>query len=474
MIKKILKIFFVIISLTLLAGLGVLGIIIYISFDLPQINSLSDYNPPVPSRIYSKDGEVLLEIGKEKREIARFEEIPQKVVECFLAAEDDNFYNHSGVDYMGIIRAMVKNIRAGKIVQGGSTLTQQVAKSLLLSNERTYSRKIKDLLLAKRIEEKFTKDEILYLYLNQVYLGGGYYGVKAAFKGYFDKELAEATVAESALIAGLLVAPGKYSPYVNPQYAKKRQVYVLGRLLTTQKISQSEYDAAIKENIRMKTKQHNEFKAGYFTDWVRQRLMEQFGAENFLSNGFEVVTTIDWDLQKKAEKEVLKGVKEIDKRQGFNGPLASLEDENKILEEFVKARKELYEENSNFFTFYENGTVKTEFEYIDGEVERIFEQDKFASEQINSRYQKFFVPGQNIDDPLIKFVRTGESYQAVVTHVDNLQRMIYVSFAGLKAIIPYENFRWAHKRDITEEKNFWPYVTRPSTILKKGDRKSVV
>ena len=469
MIKKFFKIIFVMLSLGFLSGLGVLAIIIYISFDLPQINSLSDYNPPIPSRIYSKDGEVLLELGREKREIARFEEIPKKVVQCFLAAEDDNFYNHSGVDYMGILRAMVKNIRAGKIVQGGSTLTQQVAKSLLLSSERTYTRKIKDLLLAKRIEEKFTKDEILYLYLNQVYLGGGYYGVKAAFKGYFDKDLSEATVAECALVAGLLVAPGKYSPYVNPQYAKKRQQYVLGRLYKTQKISQLEYENAIKENIRMKTKQSNEFKAGYFTDWVRQRLLDKFGVENFLTNGFEVVTTIDWELQKKAEQEVLKGVKEIDKRQGFKGPIEKWETDEKILEEFVSARKDLYANNSNFFTFYEDGTVKTEFEYQDGEVEKIIESDRFAKEQVNPRFKRLFVPGQNMDDPLIRFVKTGENYQAVVTHVDNLQRMIYVSFAGLKAMIPYENFRWAHKRNITEERHYWSYITQPSTIVERGD-----
>src|SRR5690606_27858741 len=180
----------------------------------------------------------LLDIGVETRDVVEFQDIPKRVVDAFLAADDDNFFSHEGVDYYGIMRAFVVNLKQGRLVQGGSTITQQVAKSFLLSKERTISRKIKDLLLARKIEQKFTKQEILYLYLNQVYLGGGYYGVKAAFKGYFDKDLEEASTAESALVAGLLVAPGKYSPYVNPKYAKVRQSYVLRRLYETGKINQ--------------------------------------------------------------------------------------------------------------------------------------------------------------------------------------------------------------------------------------------
>merc|ERR1711991_513854 len=141
------------------------------------------------------------------------------IIDAFLSAEDSGFYEHQGVDYLGVARAFLANVKAGKVVQGGSTITQQVAKSLLLSRERSITRKIKDFLLAQKIEKKFSKDEILFLYLNQVYLGGGYYGVKSAFKGYFDKRLDEATVAESALVAGLLVAPGRYSPYLHPEYA---------------------------------------------------------------------------------------------------------------------------------------------------------------------------------------------------------------------------------------------------------------
>lgn len=489
--KKLFKVALALFSLGFLGGLFVLGLIIYISFDLPQINSLSDYNPPIPSRIYSKDGELLLEMAKEKREIAEFKDIPARVVNSFLAAEDDNFFNHSGVDYVGIVRAMLKNIKAGRIVQGASTITQQVAKSLLLSSERTYSRKIKDLLLAKKIEERFSKEDILFLYLNQVYLGGGYYGVKAAFRGYFDKELSEATIAESALIAGLLVAPGKYSPYVNPKYAKTRQRYVLGRLLKTNKITPEEYDAAIKENIVMKIREFNDMKAAYFTDWILQRLVEKFGKGDFLSNGYEVVTTIDWTLQKKAEEEVLKGVKAIDKRQGYKGPLRTFakvevkdteedkkenapEDERTLEEKMIKFFKEqrvaIYKEKSTHFTFFEDGTTKKEYEFEEGELDNVLAKDKAKVEGVKSRYRSRFRSGIIEDDKILELLELDKNYEAVVTSVSNDQRMIYVQFAGgAKAMIPYDNFKWAHEREITEERTLWSYLTRPESMFNVGD-----
>ncbi|MCO4756022.1 MAG: PBP1A family penicillin-binding protein, partial [Bacteriovoracaceae bacterium] len=366
-------------------------------------------------------------------------------------------------------RAMVKNIKAGRIVQGASTITQQVAKSLLLSSERTFTRKIKDLLLAKKIEDKFTKEEILFLYLNQVYLGGGYYGVKAAFRGYFDKELSEATVAEAALVAGLLVAPGKYSPYVNPQYAKTRQKYVLKRMFDTGKISQVEYSDALNENIRMKSREPNLMKAGYFTDWIRQRLIEEYGEEEFLTNGYEVVTTIDWSLQKKAEDEVLDGVKDIDKRQGFKGPLEKWEDEKVLIENLVRQRKEIYDEASYHFTFYSDGTTKPEHEYTEGEIEGILEYEKEEFNTSKAKWKNYLEIGLNTEDPFNKFINVGKLYKAVVTRVSNSQRMIYVNIAGVKGMIPYEHFRWAHERNITEDRHYWSYVTRPESILSKGD-----
>lgn len=467
--KKLVKFIFVFLSLAFIGGLIGLGVIISISFDLPQINSLADYNPPIPSKIMSRDGEVLMELSHENRELASMEEIPKTVLHAFLAAEDDNFYSHHGVDYIGILRALVKNIKEGRIVQGASTITQQVAKSLLLSSERTITRKIKDVLLAQKIEEKFTKDEILYLYLNQVYLGGGYYGVKSAVKGYFGKELSEATVAESALIAGLLVAPGRYSPYVNPQYAKTRQRYVLKRMFETQKITQAEYENALNENIRMQTRQYNDLKAGYFSDWIRQRLMDAIGKDELYTNGYTIITTLDWDLQKKAEEEVSEGVRAIDKRQGYKGVLGNLTSEETATF-LVEQRKKLYQDASNYFTFYSDGSVTQEFEYQEEELTKLFEAETQENEKVKANLRKYFEPGILEGEEVFNLVKYKKRYEAIVTMVSDSQRMIYASIAGIKVMIPYEEFRWAHERHIDEERKFFSYVTRPSTIVKSGDK----
>lgn len=468
--KILIKLIVVLFALGCFGVLAGLGVVMYISYDLPQINSLSDYSPPIPSRIFSKDGELLMELSKEKRELAQIEEIPKSVINTFLAAEDDNFYNHSGVDYFGIARAMVKNIKAGRIVQGASTITQQVAKSLLLTSERTFTRKIKDLILAKKIEEKLTKEEILFLYLNQVYLGGGYYGVKAAFRGYFDKNLDEATIAETALVAGLLVAPGRYSPYRNPELAKMRQKYVLGRLYKTNKISEEEYNAALAENIKIQIRKGTPIKAGYFTDWIRQRLIEHFGKEEFLTNGYEVVTTLDWELQEKAEKEVYKGVKAIDKRQGYKGPLRFIENLEDRVSFLKNQRVEIYSRSSNYLIFNTDGTTKKEFSYEDGELQAIDEKRSIAFEEVKARAKKSFLEIGNLEeDKIIEYIDFNEEVEAVVTKVSNTQRMIYANYAGLKIMIPYEGFRWAHERKIQVERHYWSYLTRPEDVFKPGD-----
>lgn len=471
MLKAIMKLFFVGLAMCFLGGLGVLGLFIYVSFDLPQINSLAEYNPAIPSKIYSKDGHLLLEISKEKRYIAQMEEIPKKVVSAFLAAEDSQFYEHSGVNYLGIIRAAVKNIKAGRVVQGASTITQQVAKSLLLTSERTFSRKIKDFILAKRIEEKYSKEQILFLYLNQVYLGGGYYGVKAAFRGYFDKELSEATVAETALIAGLLVAPGRYSPYIKPKKAKARQRYVLGRLLKTEKISEQTYREALKEDIKIMYRRSKPMAGGYFTDWIRQRLYDQFGKDDFIQNGYEVVTTIDYELQKKAEEEVLAGVKKVDKRQGFKGPLESAEGAEQINKYIVEQRKKLYKTTSKFFIFTADGKQDDEYSYGESEYDRFLEADKIKLEDLKlSKWQKkYFNLGVHEDDSIIERIDFNKEVKAIVTKISDSQKIIYANYAGVKLAIPYKYYNWAHERKISIKRVDRPRRLTASNIVKTGD-----
>ena len=421
------------------------------------------------SRIMSRDNEVLLEIGTETRDVVPFDQMPKKVVDAFLAAEDDNFYQHEGIDYYGIMRAFMVNLKKGRLVQGGSTITQQVAKSFLLSKERTISRKIKDLLLARKIEEKFSKEEILFLYLNQVYLGGGYYGIKSAFKGYFDKSLETATPAECALVAGLLVAPGRYSPYVNPQYAKVRQTYVLKRMHETGKINDDEYASALKENIKMRIRVPNEFKGGHFTDWVRQEVMKAVGTDEFLTQGFTVSTTLDWGLQSKAEKIVKNNVKEIDKRQGFKGIIKQLAagDER---DQFIKdQRKKILREQSTFFSFDVSGKNIYEFHEED---EAFFSNVKYFEDEkskLNERFKNLVDIGNSVKDPFLDFLQLYKSYSAVVTEVSDLKRIIVAEIAGTRVVISDSGFDWAHERKFSESPVYYPSQKTPSKIVKKGD-----
>lgn len=451
--------------MVLFGGLLSFSVLVYFSFTLPKISSLADYNPAVKSKILSKDGVVLYDIGKENREVVEFSQIPPRIVDAFLSAEDSNFYNHDGVDYFGVLRAALANLKAGRVVQGGSTITQQVAKSLLLSSERSITRKIKDFLLAQKIEKRFNKEEILYLYLNQVYLGGGYYGVKSAFKGYFNKELSEATVAESALIAGLLVAPGKYSPYRNPQHAKTRQAYVLGRMFANQKITKEEYQAALGEKIKYQLRRNSPFLAGYFTDWVRRQVIDIVGEENFLTKGFTVQTTLNYDLQKTAEDSIKSGAIDIDKRQGFKGPIGhiELEEVDKYIEDF---RKELYKDKSNYFTLTEDNQREYELELQEDELAVLKE---FTQEQMSKLYSSRFYSGYNSEDQLLKYLEKDKLYKAVVLRLDSSMRNITISLGGITGVIPYEHFRWAHEREISDNRRYFPYVKNPNSILKKGD-----
>lgn len=444
--------------------------LLYFSLSLPRLATLDDYRPPIPSVILSRDGAVLARIGREEREVVPFGEVPKTAVDAFLSAEDDAFFRHDGVDYLGIARAMVANIRAGRVVQGGSTITQQVAKSMLLDNKRSIARKIKDFLLAKRIEERFSKEDILYLYLNQVYLGGGYYGVKAAVRGYFGKELDELTVAEAAMVAGLLVAPGRYSPYRNPQAAVARQRYVLRRMLEVGKISEEAHAEAVAEEVRFRKKAQEPFRAGHFTDWIRQRALRALGEEELLTGGYVVRTTLDWGLQRAAEAAVARGVRAIDRRQGFKGALSNVPGDE--WEDFLtKEREAAYEEASAHFTIVD-GKAVDEFEMGGTEAEDLRAHREREAARIGSRR---FPPGIMGGDPLAGLVGGGGGggggrlRKALVTGTDDGGRIIHVSVAGVPGIIPFDGFKWAHERHVSEERRTFPDVTRPSSIVKRGD-----
>lgn len=319
------KLIRVLLALTLLGGLlaagGLAAGYFYVESTLPKVETLADYKPPIITRVYSDDGQVIAEFSRERRIVVPVERLPKQLINAFIAAEDSNFFNHQGVDLTSILRAAIKNLMAGGIVQGGSTITQQVAKSLLLTPEKKFSRKFKEAILAYRMEKTLSKDDILYLYLNQIYLGHGAYGVQAAAEGYYDKDTQQLTLGECAMLAGLPQAPSRYSPYANFAKAKERQKYVLGRMVAEGMISPQQAEAAWAEEITIHPRVNTRIAdAGYFTEQVRRYLEETYGTERLYQGGLEVRTTMNVAMQEAAQQAIQENLRNLDKRRVYRGP----------------------------------------------------------------------------------------------------------------------------------------------------------
>ena len=307
--------------LTVLVGsmvvAGLVLAVFYIELDrsLPSIQSLKNYHPPLVSSVYAADGSLIGEFYAERRYLVPLQEVPPHVVKAFLASEDVRFYEHGGVDLPGIIRASLKNLEAGEIVQGGSTITQQVVKSLLLTPEKTYIRKLKEAILAYRIDHALSKNEILSLYLNQIYFGAGAYGVEAAARTYFDKHTADLSLAEGAMLAGLPKAPTRFSPTQNFSVAKDRQEYVLKRMAEVGFITSEEAGKALAEQLRFAKPKHWTLKAlNSFTEEVRRQVEARYGRDGLYKEGFSIYTTLDVRAQEIARKALDIGLRDLDKR----------------------------------------------------------------------------------------------------------------------------------------------------------------
>ena len=300
----------------------------YFSRDLPKISTLADYRPPVITTVYSDDNRKIGEFYHERRIIISLEKMPKMLLEAFVAAEDDRFFQHRGVDFISIARAFFKNLEAGKIVQGGSTITQQVTKSFLLTPERSYRRKIREAILAYRIEKAFSKKEILYLYLNQIYLGHGAYGVEAAAENYFGKSAADMNLAECAMLAGLPQAPSRYSPFRYPDRAKQRQIYVLNRMVAEGYITNIQATEAIDTPLDIKPRRNWYIeKVPSYTEHVRRYIEEKYGQQMLYEDGLKIYTAVNIEMQKVAREAVNTGILALDKRQGYRGPVMHLKPE---------------------------------------------------------------------------------------------------------------------------------------------------
>jgi penicillin-binding protein 1A len=294
--------------------------------DLPKINSLADYRPPIITTVYSDDAQKIAEFYEERRIVVPLEKIPQKLKDAFIAAEDSRFYKHRGIDLISIGRAFFKNLEAGTIVQGGSTITQQVTKSFLLTPERSYSRKIKEAILAYQIDKTFTKDEILFLYLNQIYLGHGAYGVEAAAENYFGKSVEHLNLAECAILAGLPQAPSRYSPFKFPERARQRQIYVLNRMLEEGTITNFEATEAMSTQLDIKARRNLYLEeVPVYTEHVRRYVEKKYGRDALYRQGLKVYTAVNIEMQKQAQESVTRGLAELDRREGYRGPEKHLE-----------------------------------------------------------------------------------------------------------------------------------------------------
>lgn len=445
-IKHFIVFFFVL----LLGGLaGTASFLFYLSSNLPKLVTVEDYKPLVVSEVYDSHGEKIGEFFREKRIVVPFNQIPEKLVQAFVAAEDDTFFEHGGINYAAIVRAFIANIKAGKKVQGGSTITQQVARTLVLqTTEKTYTRKLREVLLSYKMEANLSKQDIMYLYLNQIYLGEGAYGVTAAANAYYRKELKDLKLSEIAVLAGLPQAPSRYSPLDNPSSAKARQKYVLGRMLTVGYITQQEHDVAIAEPVVVYARQKYHEIAPYYVETVRQYLVKALGENKVLDEGIKIYTALDKKLQMAAQESVRQGLRDLDKRQGYRGPLRNISDVREVAEFLLKTRNKLMDEATPEMILQPDGTVPTR---------GVLDLNKERPVDKNGKIR-------NLPD----YIKTGSYVDAIVTKVDDKWGVVYVRFAESQGLIDIDTMKWARAPN-PEVKQESAEINQPSKALKAGD-----
>lgn len=315
-----------VITLTMIGLVGCLGLYAYYAQQLPDINQLHKMELQVPMRIYTHDKRLLAEYGEQRRQITTFEELPERLVNAFISIEDSRFYEHQGIDYKGIARALLSAITTGSVSQGASTITMQLARNAFLSKEKTLDRKLREALLSFEIERQYSKEQIIELYLNTIYFGKRAYGIGAAAETYYGKTLNELTLAQTAMIAGLPKAPSAYNPIANPRRALIRRNYILKRMLQFDCINQAEFQQATAEPITAKVHRTEiEVDSPFMAEMVRSAIVKHFGKKEAYSQGYNVYTTLDVEKQKQLEDSLRQGLLDYDRRHGYRGPEAVID-----------------------------------------------------------------------------------------------------------------------------------------------------
>jgi penicillin-binding protein 1A len=440
---------------------------------LPSLEALTDYQPKIPLRVYSADGKLIAEFGEERRAVVRIEDVPRPMTHAILAAEDERFYQHSGVDYMGVARAALSNFISGGVRQGASTITMQVARNFFLSKERTLTRKFNEVLLAFKIESNLSKDQILELYINQIYLGQRAYGFAAASQTYFGKPLAQLTLAESAMLAGLPKAPSRYNPIANFKRAKLRQQYVLRRMRDLQLISEEELAAADRQPILVK-KEINEYPVHteHFAEMVRQVLYERYQEDTY-ARGLRVYTTLRASHQEAAYAAMRHGVMEYDRRHGYRGPEGYAELPDRPTEEALEdALQETTDSDELYAAVVAEASPRLVRAYRRGGewVEIKDEGLRFASRLLGERVS----PGQRIRRGAIIRVQRGEKGRWQITQLPAVEASL-VSMdprdGAIRALVGGFDFGRSQYNHVTQALRqpgsaFKPFVY--SAALEKG------
>ena len=445
---KLGKIIAILIALGLLGAVGVAVLLVSVSSSLPQMIKVEDYKPLLVTDVYARGGEKIGEFFRENRTLVPYEKMPKHLVQAFVAAEDDTFFEHGGVNYLAILRAFLINLTSGEKRQGASTITQQVARSLLLSSEKTYTRKIKEILLAHKMEANLKKEEILYLYLNQIYFGEGAYGVAAAADMYFRKSVDQLTLPEMAILAGLPQAPSSYSPSDHPQKAKARQKYVLERMAKVGFIKPDEAQKAIATPVTVYLGKEYKQVAPYFVETLRQLLVQQLGEKAVLDEGLRVYTSVDFKAQQEATANVQAGLRELDKRQGFRGPIRHLTTDQEDEQFLLATRKKLIAERAPVRVIKPDGNVEPERPLV-----------VYHKKDAQGRFTS------NIPE----YISKGQVVEALVTKVDDKLGLTTVRFAEGLGLIDISDMSWARKPDPTVNAFYAPKLARPSAALKPGD-----
>jgi penicillin-binding protein 1A len=448
----------VILGLAVFGGLVLALAITFVSRDLPEIHSLADYQPKRSTVVYGSSGQIVSRFASERRTVVPYDRIPKIMVDSVVAAEDAEFFSHEGLDYLGMLRCAVKNTFTGRIRCGASTITQQTVKTFLLSPKQTLGRKLREMILAKRVEEALTKDEILYLYLNQIYFGHSAYGVQEASRVFFGKDVTRLSVEEAALLAGLPQSPSRLDPYRHPEKALERRQYVLNRLRATQKIDDRTLERANNTPLKLdwSAAESDLDTSNHYAAHVRTLLEDMLGKDRAHDGGLKVYTGIDPEMQREAEHALHEGLRSLDKRQGWRGPLAHLETNDlATLKTLLSQRREKLAslniaESATSTTGGATGPVVWDLSAVTLQGEHEGDIDSISAQ---ARFPRFDLE---------------HIFGGLVTRVDDTGKECLVDLGGGTEVhVPLRTgMAWARKFDISRATKA-PHL--PSEVLRVGD-----